>query len=405
MRVVTLPTKKVARKRSHHFGVWFIVLCTIAAPTTLYFRPLPTASLTISTPNEIAAASPSVSWPAGQVAFSAAGFDFMDTNQPDTKVSTASIAKVITALCILEKKPLAEGESGPTLTMTSADVQRYQTEVARDGTAFAVSEGDVLTEYEMLEAILLPSANNIADSAAIWTFGSIDAYRTYAQAFVIANGMTATTIGPDASGYDASTTSTPGDLVKLAKIALKNPVVMEIVGKPTAVIAGGTQIFNHNALVGKGGITGLKTGRNDDNSGALLFTAKLGEGASAVSVAGVVANAGSLSGALSGTTLLVSSLGDEFPTTVVASRNERVGTLRTAWGATTDIVALDDLSLQHWSGSTLYTYHETHSVPGTQSETVGTLNVKSDGRKATVKIGIQSPASGPSVLWRITHIR
>jgi D-alanyl-D-alanine carboxypeptidase (penicillin-binding protein 5/6) len=329
----------------------------------------------------------------------------MDTNQPDTKVSTASIAKVITALCILEKKPLAEGESGPTLTMTSADVQRYQTEVARDGTAFAVSEGDVLTEYETLEAILLPSANNIADSAAIWTFGSIDAYRTYAQAFVIANGMTATTIGPDASGYDASTTSTPGDLVKLAKIALKNPVVMEIVGKPTAVIAGGTQIFNHNALVGKGGITGLKTGRNDDNSGALLFTAKLGEGASAVSVAGVVANAGSLSGALSGTTLLVSSLGDEFPTTVVASRNERVGTLRTAWGATTDIVALDDLSLQHWSGSTLYTYHETHSVPGTQSETVGTLNVKSDGRKATVKIGIQSPASGPSVLWRITHIR
>lgn len=405
MRVVQLPQHKARKKRRHHFGACFLLLCLVAAPTTLYFRPLPPATITVTTPKEFSAVAPSVKWPNGQAAFSADGFDFLAANQPDATVSTASIAKIITALCILEKKPLAKGESGPLLTMTGDDVQRYQTEVARDGTTFAVKAGDTLSEYEALEAILLPSANNIADSTAIWAFGSLDAYKAYAQAYVATNGMLHTTIGPDASGFDASTKSTPSDLVKLAKLARKNPVVMDIVAKPTAVIGDGVQIDNHNVLVGKGGVTGLKTGRNDENSGALLFTATVGSKPNVVEVAGLVANAGSLSGAFTATTDLIASITDDFPMTMIASKNSVVGTVRTAWGSTGNVVALDNLALQHWSGSTVYAYHDVQNVSGVKKETVGTLTAKSDGNKASVELGIVTPAKNPSILWRITHIR
>jgi len=380
-------------------------MCFAAATTVLYFRPLPPATVSISTPRAYVGTAPTISWPNGQAAFSASGFDFLASNQADASVSTASIAKIITALCVLEKKPLAKGDLGPTLTMTSEDAQRYQTEVARDGTAFEVKAGDTLSEYEALEAILLPSANNIADSTAIWAFGSLDSYRSFAQAYVLEHGMTHTTIGPDASGFDASTKSTPSDLVALAKLALKNPVVMEIAGKSTAVIGDGVQIQNHNALLGSSGVTGLKTGRNDENSGALLFTATVGKGVQAVEVAGVVANAGSLTGSFTATAALLKAMANDFPTTNVAVKDNSVGTLRTAWGSTASVVALDTLSLQHWSGTTVYTYQDLQQVSGTKKETIGTLTAKADGRKKSVEIGVAAPASAPSLLWRITHIR
>jgi D-alanyl-D-alanine carboxypeptidase (penicillin-binding protein 5/6) len=405
MRVVTLPNQKVVKKRRRHFAAWFFAVFLFAAPTVTYFRPLPPATVTVATKKELPGSSPSISWPSGHVAFSAEGYDFLAGSETNVKVSTASIAKVITVLCVLEKKPLNVGETGPTITMTAEDVQRYETEVARDGTAFAVAAGDTLTEYEMLEAILLPSANNIADTAAIWAFGSLDAYRTYAQAFVEEHGMTATVVGPDASGYDPSTTSTPSDLIKLAKLALKNPVVMNITGKSSAIIGDGVEIYNHNVLTGKNGVTGLKTGRNDENSGGLLFTANVGSGTDVVHVAGIVIDAGSLSAALSGTANLLTSLQDEFPMTIVAAKGVSVGTLRTAWGSETPVVAKNTLQIQHWSGSTVYTYSSLTPASGTQRETVGTLYAQGDGRKSSAILEVAQPAAGPSLWWRITHFR
>jgi D-alanyl-D-alanine carboxypeptidase (penicillin-binding protein 5/6) len=44
-----------------------------------------------------------------------------------------------------------------------------------------VQLGEELSEYQALQALLLPSANNIAETLARWAFGSIDAYNAYAN--------------------------------------------------------------------------------------------------------------------------------------------------------------------------------------------------------------------------------
>lgn len=405
VRVVTLPNERVIKKKKRHFARWLFLVTFAGALTILYLRPLPPATIAISLPTEIAGISPTVTPPEGYYALSAEGFDFLYGQRVDDTVSTASIAKVITVLCILEKKPLRAGEAGPSIVISSDDARRYTEEIARDGTAFAVSEGETYSEYEMLEAILLPSANNIADSMAVWAFGNMENYRSYAQNYVRQQGMLSTVIGPDASGYDPATTSTPKDLVKLAEAALKNPVLMEIAGKREALIKGTTLIKNHNAIVGQNGVTGLKTGRNDVNSGTLLFTAKIGEGTETVNVAGVVANAGTLTGALSDSSILLESLQDDFPLTTILHKNAEAGMLRTAWGSTAKVVASDELSIRRWAGSKIYTYSVLKKSDGTHEENVGTVYAKSDGRKASVRLKLSTPLTGPSILWRLTHIR
>lgn len=189
---------------------------------------------------------------------------------------TASTAKVITALAVLERKPLAPGEDGPTLTMTEADADLYRDYADRGGSAVAVGAGQQLSEYEMLVGMLLPSANNLADTLAVWAFGSLAEYRTAATQLVRSLGMTSTTVGTDASGFSSSTTSTVQDLTLLAAAAVRDPVIAEIVARDHATLSGVGVVFNTNSLLGRPGVVGLKTGTTDEAGGVFLFAARVG---------------------------------------------------------------------------------------------------------------------------------
>ncbi len=74
----------------------------------------------------------------------------------------ASLTKMTTALVVLRDHPLPPGASGPAITITAADVAEYNSEVHNDQSTIPVQLGEVLTERQMLEAMLTQSANDIA---------------------------------------------------------------------------------------------------------------------------------------------------------------------------------------------------------------------------------------------------
>ncbi|GAA5229190.1 D-alanyl-D-alanine carboxypeptidase family protein [Arthrobacter cryoconiti] len=227
---------------------------------------------------------------------------------------TASTAKVITALTVLTKFPLKAGEEGPELTVSAEDVQRYYDYAGRGGTYLLVYEGMLLTEREMLVAMMLPSANNIADSMAVWAFGSITSYATAASDYVKSLGMVSTHIGPDASGYDPATTSTAGDLALLARAAMKNPVIAEIAGQATTVIPGYGPVANTNSLLGQQGIVGLKTGTSPEAGGVFMFAANVSIKGRLTLVVGAVMGAGTTSAdAIREASSLIQSIADSQP--------------------------------------------------------------------------------------------
>lgn len=185
---------------------------------------------------------------------------------------TASTAKMIMALAVMEKKPFALGEAGETISITSELYSIYANYVAENGSVTAVEVGEEISEYDALSSALIASSNNMADSLAIWAFSSMEEYQNYATEMLKRLGATETTVGTDASGFSESTTSTAADLALIGEAVLRQPVLAEIVGKPTAIVPVAGLIENTNKLLGNEGIIGIKTGYIGDASGYCLIS-------------------------------------------------------------------------------------------------------------------------------------
>jgi len=269
-----------------------------------------------------------------------------------TVVPIGSIAKVMTALVVLRAKPLTIEQNGPTYTITGQDVGFYDQAVAGDGSNLPVTAGEQFSERQLLLALLLPSADNIAETLAVWVAGSQAAFIDELNGEARALGMTQTTFA-DVSGYSAQTVSTASDLVKLGQAALANPALAYLVGTATATMPDGSTIHNLDTDLGTvPGWLGIKTGSTPAAGGCLLFAAQhsgpLGS-SSDVQVVGAVLGQTTPSGALAdelGLALTVAATAvkaafADFPTIDPGSLKPPAvpGALRSAWGTSAGVQA------------------------------------------------------------------
>jgi hypothetical protein len=88
-------------------------------------------------------------------------------------VPIASVAKVMTAYVVLKHHPLHAGDSGPRFVVSQDDVVDTETRRREGQSVVDVRAGEQLTERDVLMAILLPSANNIAVLVARQVSGSV----------------------------------------------------------------------------------------------------------------------------------------------------------------------------------------------------------------------------------------
>ena len=184
----------------------------------------------------------------------------------------ASVAKVMTAYVVLHDHPLIANGSGPDIAVQSSEAAAYPSQ-ARDGDSLVpVAAGERLTEHQALEALLLPSADNMAWILARWDAGSQAAFVARMNATARRLGMTGTSY-TDPSGLDSSTTSTAADQVRLGMAAMRVPVLATIAAMSTAVVPVAGVVRNYNTLLGQDGIAGLKTGSTQAAGGCVLIAA------------------------------------------------------------------------------------------------------------------------------------
>ncbi len=78
------------------------------------------------------------------------------------QVPIASVAKLMTPYVILQNHPRSVGGSGPDITVEPSEAAAYPS-LARDGDSrLPVAAGEAITERQAPEALLLPSADNMA---------------------------------------------------------------------------------------------------------------------------------------------------------------------------------------------------------------------------------------------------
>lgn len=216
-----------------------------------------------------------ITWPtAGQAAIGSVEDGLLAHSTGNEEMRpTASMAKVITALAIMEKQPFELGQEGQTYTITSEDIANMSAYIAEDGLVLPLLIGMELTQYQALQRILIASDNNMVDILAERIFGSKEAYVSYAQDMLQRMELSQTVVA-DASGFSPYTVSTPSELVAIGIAALKNPVIAEIVAQPQAQIPVVGMITNTNQMLGDEGVIGIKTGTTNEAGSCLLFAAR-----------------------------------------------------------------------------------------------------------------------------------
>lgn len=263
-----------------------------------------------------------------------------------TSMPTASTAKMILGLAVMEKKPFSLGEKGEMITITPEFYDKYLWYINHNGSTTKVEIMEEISQYDALASVFLASSNNLADTLAIWAFGSLDSYRNYATEMLSRLGITNTTIGQDASGYSETTTSTAGDLSVIAAEVLKNPVLKEIVGLRTYTIPVAGLITNTNKILGEplgsgSSVIGVKTGYIGDTSGYNLVSAyEYDDHLITLALLG----ASSRSNSFEESKKELSRLSEELKTTTIVSSGEVVGYYETWWNGKHSIKATEDIS-------------------------------------------------------------
>ncbi|GAA3216288.1 D-alanyl-D-alanine carboxypeptidase family protein [Dactylosporangium siamense] len=404
----------VVPRQARRRGLWLsvaavvVVLAAGGFVTLRLVSPVPAPRIVQTVPRvyAIPGVPPVLPWPeAGQAAVEIDGLGRLGSSGGSRPVPIASVAKVMTAYVVLRDHPLRLDENGPTLTVSAEEAAAYPSQLASGQSLVQVVAGEVLTERQALQALLLPSANNIAHILARWDAGSSDAFVAKMNQAAAGLGM-ADTRYTDPSGLAPSTVSTAADQVTLGRAAMQVPVLAQIVAMPQATLPVVGPASNVNTQIGKDGIVGIKTGSTDEAGGCLLFAAEISaEGQRLRIIGAVLAPGPNMADAFEATRRLIQA-SSGLPHKYRAVRaGDVVATARGPMGRSTTLAATGDVDVLGWPGlayqiDTLTTMPRRHIAAGTH---VGTLKLTASATAVTTALQTTQALAPPSRWERITH--
>ena len=260
------PARHVRRRRTRRrvaMALALVVVLVIAAVAVVRLEaPTPVAAVTDVMAPTVHAASSSVvlPWPStGQAAVAVPSVGIVVTSGPETPVPIASLTKIMTAYVILHDHPIGPTQNGPSITMGEVDVDDFDNDTVEDQANAQVTVGEVLTERQLLEGLLVHSANNFADTLARWDAGSIPAFVAKMNSTAAQLGMDHTHYA-DPSGFDEGSQSTAGDLLKVAGLDMVNPTFAGIVKMSSVTLPVAGTISTYTPWLGFQGVIGVKSG-------------------------------------------------------------------------------------------------------------------------------------------------
>jgi serine-type D-Ala-D-Ala carboxypeptidase (penicillin-binding protein 5/6) len=236
------------------------------------------AVLATAAPASAAAATPPPRVPTADSAIVVDARDgtVMFAKRPDAERSIASTTKLMTALLALEK-----ADPNDVFTAPAYNAQPAESRIN-------LREGERMTVKDLLQALLLESANDAAVALAENISGSrqafVDEMNARAQELGLDHTSYANPIGLDQAGNYSSA----HDLATLARTLLRNRRFARIVDMPSATLESGIRprtVRNRNDLVGQyPWVDGVKTGYTLNAGNVLVGAAARGPRARVVSV-------------------------------------------------------------------------------------------------------------------------
>jgi len=247
--------------------------------------------------------------------------------RPHGMYAIASTTKIMTAyLALTRLSPTTTLVVSPTILAGTA------AQAAQGGVVMPLTDGERLTLPQVMDALLLPSANNAALLLAQQLDGSEAAFVRDMNRTAAAMGLRDTHFA-DPSGLNPATQSSALDLSRLAARALTVPAFAAYVTRQSAQVPGWSTVHNLNQLLTTyPGAIGVKTGNTDQAGFCLVFAARRDIDGSTVTLVGAVLGAQSMDRAFADATRLLNAGFATSRTREVLAAGRVVATLRRPGG-------------------------------------------------------------------------
>jgi D-alanyl-D-alanine carboxypeptidase (penicillin-binding protein 5/6) len=386
-----------------------LVVAVVVAIGVQLGRPVPAVAVqrTLPVMTPVTGATPVLPWPAtGEAAVAVPQLGVALQSGPEAAVPIASLTKIMTAYLTLRDHPLAPTAQGPMLVMTAADqVEAFEDE--EDGaTNVPVQPGEELSERQLLNGLLVHSANNIADILARWDAGTLPAFVAKMNATAAALGMTHTHYA-DASGLDPGTAGTAGDELLVTQAAMRIPTFAAVVSQPAVTLPTVGVLNNYVSSVGTDGIVGVKSGFTQAAMGCLVLAGeRTVAGHQVLVLAAVTGQPGvnPLDVANGVDEHLLDAVASGLREVPVTTSGIRVADVTRAWSPTiVPMVAARAITLLAWPGQQprlALTMSPVRSG-AKQGARVGSLAASIGDERVVVPVRVADSLVGPSVTWRL----
>ena len=200
----------------------------------------------------------------------------------------ASLTKVMTALLILEK--ISGNETLLNEAVTASESAFSDTYYHADGSTAGIKAGETMTVKQLLQCMLIVSANEACNILAEWDAGSIPAFVDAMNAKAAELGCEDTHFVNPSGLHDPDHYTSAWDLYLITKAAMQYPEFMEICDSAQAVIPATNlskerTLYTTNNLLSNWRVIGyrdkrahgIKTGSTDAAGHCLISSAQEGD--------------------------------------------------------------------------------------------------------------------------------
>ncbi|VBB08339.1 peptidase s11 d-alanyl-d-alanine carboxypeptidase a [Lucifera butyrica] len=341
----------------------------------------------------------------GESAIGTSKFGVIAASSDQSSIPIASVTKIMTAYLVLKVHPLRPGEDGPVITMTAKDVSNYLNDASHGDSTVAVSEGEKLTERQLLEGLMLPSGDNIASTLARWISGSETAFVTKMNETAQSLGMTETHY-EDASGVNPASVSNAVDQIKITQVAMEDPVFRQIVATPKVTFPIEGTIYNVNKMLGYHGIAGVKTGSSSSAGGCFVSAATIDVGTEPHYIIGVVLGQWTdhpLANAINENAKMLDEVRSEFKLYPITPPPAGFGQVINAWHSNSALYSSEPVQIFGYPGMTaaLSINLLKNQLPIPQGENIATLKIQSGQYVKEFPLQNSVQINPPNVLWRL----
>ena len=372
--------------------------------------PAPVLAGAAPAPLVISGTAPALAWPkVGQAAVSVPATGLMVQSGPESPVPVASLTKIMTAYLVLKDHPIGAAAPGAPVVMSAADAADSAADARTNATSIPVVAGQTFTERQLLDGLIVHSANDFADALARWDAGSVPAFVAKMNVEAAALGMRATHY-VDPSGIDDTGMSTPTDQLRLAGEAMAIPAFAAVAAQPAIVVKGAGLLANYVPAVGVDGVVGVKSGFTQAAMGCVVLAAQRTVAGRQVLV--LAALTGQQGGAdpiraadRSGVSLIDAVAGGLVQTQLL-SAHRQVGTLSVPWSPhAVPVFTASGVTGLAWPGDSVR-YQLLPSLGRGElrvGQRIGTLVVRDGSRLYTVGVVAGSGFPNPSLRWRFAN--